>query len=297
MSWSAHGPDCTGSRRSEDCEPVDDEANAKDRGELCDDGTDPSRQRDEATVRLRGYYRAFRDDLCELFELIASFSVDNSLITSTVPEHLSNDDDEDVQSEQPREVNQTHKTLLRRLEMHRNERCEAEHQLYFRHESFAREERERVQKCTADQDVETEEEMHFRDLFDTHEITRRIIRAEEGHMRVRQEAIAGGMQNPASDLESGFIDDTDDGYRLSFESDMIAAVDKGWVHSWLEEIPDDLVETLPPAKVEVGGDIHAATPSEMREVETWESASQLALGRYRRKIDQWAGKTAILTGS
>ena len=68
----------------------------------------------------------------------------------------------------------------------------------------------------------------------TQDLTRTVIEAEEGYEKAKVEAIGAGLQLTESDVELGFVDNADDGYRLSMEQETLRLVDRGRIIKWLK---------------------------------------------------------------
>jgi sugar phosphate isomerase/epimerase len=109
--------------------------------------------------------------------------------------------------------------------------------------------------------------------------TRDLIEAEQSFAEVREALATAGIQVPGSDVESGFVDHQDDGYRLSREQEKIQMCDTAAIRRWLERLT---------------GDSTWADRSDV-DIDKWDcssvgfcdSMSMKAVGRWRRKIDEW----------
>lgn len=131
----------------------------------------------------------------------------------------------------------------------------------------------------------------MRQLEWSRRVTRELIEAEAEYREAKYAAIAGGikLEEMGTEVDSGFIDDVDDGYRLSEDAEEIA-VSKGgypWC-SWLDKLPDlDTSEAL-------ATDLEQCAPTEV-EIDEWdansvdicESRSARAEDPWRRRIDKW----------
>ena len=164
--------------------------------------------------------------------------------------------------------------------------ADAEKQLDTRHGRFDEEKAERQDKLNGGFEVETESALDMQHVQETRRLTRFLIKAERQYYDAKSALIAAGVQPPGSQIESGFVDDVRDGYRVSQEREIAACADRGRIHAWLIDIPDvdgldcDLVkeDTEPPESLDECG---------FREIEMWESRSMVAEGAARRSIDKW----------
>ncbi|EME50062.1 hypothetical protein DOTSEDRAFT_20450 [Dothistroma septosporum NZE10] len=74
--------------------------------------------------------------------------------------------------------------------------------------------------------------------------------AEQEYNDAKAALIATGVQPPGSDIESGFVDDANNGYRISGDHDFTECVDIEHIWSWPAEVPN--VELLGDDSFEVG---------------------------------------------
>lgn len=89
-----------------------------------------------------------------------------------------------------------------------------------RHERFQRKLLDGFQRCRrGEPDCERESQIERRHFEETREMTRKIISAEKQLTDKKDELYRNGIQAPGSDLESGFLDDVDDGYTDSGAGD------------------------------------------------------------------------------
>ncbi|KAK4634779.1 hypothetical protein CLAFUW4_00110 [Fulvia fulva] len=118
-----------------------------------------------------------------------------------------------------------------------------------------------------------------------------LIQAEQEYSTAKAALVAAGVQPPGSHIESGFVDNVDDGYRISEECDITGCVDIKRIESWLADLPD----------IELSAhdteDESAAEPGDIDrwdfvEVALWESRSMVAEGAARRRIDKWRAQAA-----
>ena len=157
---------------------------------------------------------------------------------------------------------------------------DAEFQLESRHSRFAR---ERFDAERSDQ-AETSSVLDARQCHQTQVLTRAVIEAEKEFQDAKDAFLKAGHQPPGSGLSSGFIDDVNDGYRLSLEKDMIEHVDKRRIHGWLSSLPEPGPDI---------SEVNSASPTpevddwECEEVDFCDSWSLVADGADRRRIDRW----------
>lgn len=76
------------------------------------------------------------------------------------------------------------------------------------------------------------------ELRETRRLTRAVARAESDLAKAKAACLAADVDIASSNLESGFRDDVDDGYRISEETEMIASADPDFMRGWLDQIPD-----------------------------------------------------------
>lgn len=127
-------------------------------------------------------------------------------------------------------------------------------------------------------------------LSKTQGMTRAIIEAEEDLARIEKEALNAGLRLSGSDLVSEFENDVDDGYRISFEQDMTASVDRERVAAWLAGVPECDAAVVSKVLEETNDLENVETDDwDATSVELWESHSMVADGSERAKIDQWRG--------
>ena len=134
----------------------------------------------------------------------------------------------------------------------------------------------------------------MRQLREAQRLTRALADAELEFCAAKEAAVAGGVEVPGSDVESGFID-MDDRYRMSFERDMAASVDQAWIQRWMVGLPDTpkVPSTGIAPLMPVSGPIDEL--AEEIEIDDWgaksidicESLGMRAEGPSRRRIDRW----------
>ena len=163
-----------------------------------------------------------------------------------------------------------------------------------REEEFDRQAIEHDCKAQAGEKVVTHTELDLHFFRETQRLTRRVIELEEQYEMAKADAVAAGVPLPWSDIESGFVDDANDGYRLSFEQDMQEGLDRRRIFVWLQgmeeagasAIPNtmdaDRRVDLPDEDISIWGDAES--------VEICDSLSMRAEGSWRKRIDRWKAK-------
>ncbi|KAK3073725.1 hypothetical protein LTR53_004422 [Teratosphaeriaceae sp. CCFEE 6253] len=71
------------------------------------------------------------------------------------------------------------------------------------------------------------------------DITREFADAQDAFAEAKAALVAAGIQMEDADRASGFVDDVEDGYRLSFEDDLIASTSRPLVDKWLGSIDSE----------------------------------------------------------
>ncbi|KAI7538397.1 hypothetical protein KC331_g10387 [Hortaea werneckii] len=145
-------------------------------------------------------------------------------------------------------------------------------------ERFEREAWNRMERRAAGEDFESDLAFDHRQIQETRELVNRLTEAEDLVEAAKTDAVAMGVQIPDSDIESGFVDDVDDGYRISSEAREAASVDKDSIAKWMTEIPEEDFEGTTDADVDEW---------DCRSVAISESGSMVAEGPDRRRIDKW----------
>lgn len=69
-------------------------------------------------------------------------------------------------------------------------------------------------------------------------VTRAFMQAEADLEAAITYARSLGVIFNEVEQQSGFVDRSDDGYRDSMEAAWIAHVDRGWIHSWIDQFED-----------------------------------------------------------
>lgn len=181
--------------------------------------------------------------------------------------------------------------LLYNFRMKRTLLHQAEDELDHRHETFDGEADERDRKLAEGEQFESCTELGMRQLRHTQKLTRRVIDAEKAFEEVKAAAIHGGVQFPGSDIQSGFVDDVDDGYRMSLEEEMCASVDPARILNWLRKLPDTSAVISDDARAQKAATVAQADIDiddwDAKSVEISDSASMVANGPERRRIDRW----------
>ncbi|KAF7192500.1 hypothetical protein HII31_06173 [Pseudocercospora fuligena] len=100
----------------------------------------------------------------------------------------------------------------------------------------------RLGDCDAEAQVshETQSEFDLRWFQRNNQLTRELIKAEDEYHNAKAEAISVGVELRGSDIQSThFADRSDDGYRESYENDVMASVPREKIDQWLDTIPDN----------------------------------------------------------
>ncbi|KAI7476367.1 hypothetical protein KC351_g9490 [Hortaea werneckii] len=147
-----------------------------------------------------------------------------------------------------------------------------------REERFEREAWERMERQAAGEEVESILAFDHRQIQKTRELANRLTEAEDLVEAAKTHAVAMGVQIPASYIESGFVDDVDDGYRISSEAREAASVDRDSIAKWMTEVPEEDLEGMTNVDVD---------DWDCRSVAISESVSMVAEGSDRRRIDKW----------
>ncbi|KAK5124938.1 hypothetical protein LTR85_001128 [Meristemomyces frigidus] len=175
-------------------------------------------------------------------------------------------------------LSEEHAGLVRRFEM-------AQVRLRVMEDSFDRcdarfeaEAEERDRKLEAGEEVESDITFDLHQLQLTQRLARQLAEAEDALEEAKAAAVAAGAHLPGSDLESGFVDDVDDGYRISWEQDATGAVNPAVVMRWVQDVPEE--DTEEPAEPAID-DWDAIS------VNISDSASMVADGQVRKRIDRW----------
>ncbi|KXT02370.1 hypothetical protein AC578_215 [Pseudocercospora eumusae] len=203
---------------------------------------------------------------------------------------IERDVEEDVPAESLPESENDIEGLLYDFDIYRQQLDAATEQFELREMQFDEELREYNDRVLAGSDVESLSEIELRQLQKSRELTRTLIEAEGEFDLAKAALLNAGIQPPGSDIASGFVDDVDDGYRISAERDWIVNVDSNRIHRWLGEIPDET--QLESSESDDDSHIRESDPWSAREVEICDSWSMVADGAQRRRIDKWRALAA-----
>ncbi|KAK3073720.1 hypothetical protein LTR53_004417 [Teratosphaeriaceae sp. CCFEE 6253] len=117
------------------------------------------------------------------------------------------------------------------------------------------------------------------------ELTRGVIDAEAAVAEARAALLEAGGRLDERDQESGFADHASDGYRMSLEAAWVVdAQGDAKVVGWLDGVPDP--DEMVPIEDDADSDVDVEG-WEARSVDVEDSASFVAEGTARRKIDKW----------
>ncbi|CAO1597162.1 MAG: hypothetical protein LQ349_000149 [Xanthoria aureola] len=175
------------------------------------------------------------------------------------------------------------------------ELLEAEHEFDLRQDNYDLTKARYWSLVRAGECEMTPTEFDHCDVEVTRELTRDLRLAEEAY----EEALArrNALGPNEEDQESGFLDDQDDGYRLSFENDGPASAPTGLIRKWLEGIPDvenlpdmEALETAPNPQCEQAHR-EGLEDCDIRSAQMSDGWSCHDLTRNRRRIDRWRAVT------
>lgn len=276
-------------------------------------------QRRQRLVRhMSGLYKEFRDEQCELYELLDSTFVTRRLIprdTLSVPEDgngsgnssslsmhqkldpahtlrrssaLINDQTKDAFDQAAAET-RDRAALLDDYIAKRKKLITCEVRFEAKDDHFDTLELSRRKRLAAGEEVETPTEFDHYQYDETRQLTRNIIDAEAKCEAAKAAAVAAGVKLKFSDLESGFVDDVDDGYRVSMEKDMVEECNRAGIEDWLMEIEEKACPTryLSVRDFPGLGDLGEEGDWICEEVDISDSRSMVAEGSERRRIDRW----------
>ena len=218
---------------------------------------------------------------------------ENNSIASAISDLGFNDETKDLLSgdlfkrEEPSEQ-QVLKSRYRSARFHVYTR---ENQLECREAYFNGEARERDRKLAAGEEVESQLEFDLRMFKLTQKFTQDLIEAEASYEKAKAAALAGGVQ--LSDVDSGFPDCPDDGYKSSSDDEMQALSDPAAVQAWVESLLDEDSSSE-------GSEIQQVIPLfsdiiegvevddwDAESIEIWDSRSMVAEAPWRKRIDRW----------
>lgn len=239
-------------------------------------------KQNEIRDHLREVYEGMRGEQFDLFDILEEALEVGKPVSAGVESDELEYDNGPVTDDPMQEVSDDHqKDLLYTFDLWHRELDDANYQLNNRHEAFNRQlefERDQPHEVRL-----AKSEIDARHFHETQRMTRRFIEVEAAYDKAKAALIAAGMQPPGSDIESGFVDDVDDGYRTSFQQDEIDSVDPECVLRWLGGIPN-----CSPGD-NLGVQVPKVDDWDSTEVEMWESRSMLAEGSNRRRIEKWRG--------
>ncbi|KAK3714046.1 hypothetical protein LTR37_008075 [Vermiconidia calcicola] len=156
---------------------------------------------------------------------------------------------------------------------------------------------ERERKIGEGEEVESQEAFDHYQLEMIRSWTRDIVEAEADVEQAKEAVIAAGLQIPGSQVASGFVDDVNDGYRLSLDEAIKRATNPVRVQKWVDALPDP--EPPSPASSDSLPEDSICDRSESLaegvEVDDWDaqsvvicdSWSLVADGAEKRRIDKW----------
>ncbi|KAI7185866.1 hypothetical protein KC363_g6918 [Hortaea werneckii] len=110
-------------------------------------------------------------------------------------------------------------------------------------------------------------------------MTREVIEAEEAMTEAKRALVDAGIDLFQEDQESCFVDTADDGYLGDHEERLVAQVPGEKIDGWLKEVPDRS------SSMSVDG--RDADEWDVSDVDIGDSASTIAEGADRRRIDKW----------
>ncbi|KAI7486500.1 hypothetical protein KC351_g3286 [Hortaea werneckii] len=123
------------------------------------------------------------------------------------------------------------------------------------------------------------EEFDARWVVRIQEMTRELIEAEETMAEAKKALVDAGIDLFQEDQESCFVDTADDGYVGDHEEKLVAQVPGEKIDGWLKEVPDRS------SSISVDG--RDADEWDVGDVDIGDSASTIAEGADRRRIDKW----------
>ncbi|EME81369.1 uncharacterized protein MYCFIDRAFT_176650 [Pseudocercospora fijiensis CIRAD86] len=160
---------------------------------------------------------------------------------------------------------------------------DAQQMFLARETKFDQELQERAERLNSGEEVETITELDMRQLQESRRLTSWLIEAEKKYDNAKLALCEAGVQPLGSNIASGFIDDVDDGYRISEEKAWIVTANSSRLRQWLSNIPDQIEDS------ETAEDLRERDldPWTAEEVEICDSWSMVADGAERRRIDRW----------
>lgn len=153
-----------------------------------------------------------------------------------------------------------------------------------RFNKFEEEEARHQRKLEAGEEVEDVQEMYLRHFNETRRLTQEFAKAEEEYYQAKDAALAAGLDLRDAELESGFLDYPDDGYRLSEAKDDAGPVDHVRIANWIETVSSHEIEIEDQIEGEAAGTIE---DWDAESIEMCDSRSMVAEGPERRRIMKW----------
>ncbi|CZT25304.1 uncharacterized protein RCC_11032 [Ramularia collo-cygni] len=261
-------------------------------------------------------YQDFRNEQCVLFDALDTTLVSQGLLPHAMRSAPAESSDADgsamptqqlrrsttnitkalnraEDSEQVASAAKTRATLLKDYVNKRAELETCEVRFYTKEALFDELERSRLKQIAAGEEVESVTEFDLCVCEETRQMTRDLINAEAEYEVSKAAAVAAGLQLKYSDIESGFVDDIDDGYRVSMEKDMIKECNRGRVEDWLAELEDKECPTryLSVRDFEGMDLVDGTGVSALQDVGICDSRSMVAEGPSRRRIDRWTAQS------
>lgn len=166
---------------------------------------------------------------------------------------------------------------------------QAENDLENRHDLFDRQKEELFWRLQTEEIDDTMSELERRQFVQTQEMTRKVIEFEGELDAVKAAALEAGIQLESSDIDSGFIDDVNDGYGVSGEREMAESVNREALEEWLAGLPEDpkAAEVAARTPLLVAADDQSFDHWDAVTVDVCDSFSMVAEGAPRRRIDEW----------
>lgn len=237
-------------------------------------------------------YQDFRDEQWALFD-----NLDIALVkTGLVPEETRSKAAEDIRPDDSTTAEISTATIKNDIlddYIKKRKRLGAcEQRFDTKEDMFDALEESRMGHMAVGEEVETSTEFDFFLCEETRQMTRALIDAEAEYEVSKAAAVAAGIQLKYSDMESGFVDDVDDGYRISRERDMVENCDRGRIEDWLVDLDEKECPTRYLSVCEFGrmDILNEAAGLALREVDISDSRSMVAEGPSRKRIDRWVGQ-------
>ncbi|KAK4634312.1 hypothetical protein CLAFUW4_00013 [Fulvia fulva] len=163
----------------------------------------------------------------------------------------ANSDIDTVIHESPNPSDKKQEDLNRTYVIMRSFLRQAQAELEDRHEIFDRERAEFRKAQDAKNEPESITALDVDHIARTRELTQAVAEAEENFQQAKQAAFLAGVDLDESDLESGFVDRVDDGYRMSQEEDHEGVMDRDSVQRWLGRVEPQENPEQPTESVEI----------------------------------------------